>query len=599
MSGVPSQRGRIGTVISGKWRVDARIGSGGMSTVYAATHKNNGSRAALKILHPDLAREPEVKSRFLREGYVANQVRHPGIVEVIDDDVSEQGDVYLVVELLEGQTLEAARMASNGRLPLENVVTYSLEALAALGAAHGAGIVHRDLKPDNLFLTKAGRIKILDFGLARLLEGIPGIESTRTGVMIGTPEFMAPEQAAANRDAIDAQSDVWGMGATMYTLITGKHVHDAHSLREHLLAAATRRAAPVRTAAPWVSDAVGRVIDKAIQFEKPDRWPDARAMENALGAAREGKRPRAYSRPPDAPAPPPSSRSKENDVVTSAPKMAQRRVDSTIQDTVTDLDETVSSGEMQAESAREQAVAHEHEVREDENATIVTATTREMRERIHDDNIGVGNDDTVLAPNSTRQRSVQSDTSQSNVPRSHVPQSNMPQSHMPQSHVPQSNMPQSNVPRSNVPQSNMPGSEAAVTPRMLLPTPAPPAPPPGSPGIRPSAFDVSGISPPPLPRAPMGSWNDAHPFPNAHSAHSPPPISIGSSGPHSRGPASMISPPMGQYGDSGLSPIPPPQREIPRQKTPISWPTILLVAVLSLLLAAGGTVAAMRYLRRH
>ena len=297
MSGVPSHRGRVGSVINGKWQVDARIGTGGMSTVYAATHKNNGSRAALKILHADLAREPEIKSRFLREGYVGNQVRHPGVVEVIDDDVTEQGEVYLVVELLEGETLEAARVASSGRLPLDRVLKYSREVLDALAAAHDAGVVHRDLKPDNLFLTTAGRVKILDFGLARLLEGVPGAETTRTGVMIGTPEFMAPEQATARRDDIDAQSDVWGLGATMYTLITGKHIHDAGSIREHLIAAATRRAPPIRDLAPWVPPAVAAVIDRAVQFEKADRFPDARSMLAALEAAQPQQRPRMMSRP--------------------------------------------------------------------------------------------------------------------------------------------------------------------------------------------------------------------------------------------------------------------------------------------------------------
>ena len=282
--GGPRAQGRVGTVINGKWQVDARIGSGGMATVYAATHRN-GSRAALKMLHVQLSRDPPTRARFLREGYVANAVGHPGVVAVLDDGVTEDGAVFLVLELLEGETIDARRLRLGGRLPIDEALDLAEDALDALAAAHEKGIVHRDVKPENVFLTKDGQIKLLDFGLARMKDACS--EQTQTGVTIGTPEFMPPEQAAGRRDAVDARSDVWGLGATIFTAITGRYVHDdAQSLHEQLIASATRRSRPIRQLAPHVSPPVSLVIDRALELEMSDRWPSARDMQAALRAAR-------------------------------------------------------------------------------------------------------------------------------------------------------------------------------------------------------------------------------------------------------------------------------------------------------------------------
>jgi serine/threonine-protein kinase len=283
-AGRPRTQGRVGTVINGKWQVDARIGSGGMATVYAATHRN-GSRAALKMLHTQLSRDPSTRARFLREGYVANKVGHPGVVAVLDDGVTEDGAVFLVLELLEGETIDARRLRLGGRLPVDEALDVAEDALDALAAAHDKGIVHRDLKPENVFLTNDGQIKVLDFGLARMKDAHS--ERTQTGVTIGTPEFMPPEQAAGRRDAVDARSDVWGLGATIFTAITGRYVHDdAQSLHEQLIASATRRSRPIRQLAPHVSPQVSAVIDRALELEMNDRWPSARDMQAALRAAR-------------------------------------------------------------------------------------------------------------------------------------------------------------------------------------------------------------------------------------------------------------------------------------------------------------------------
>ena len=289
-------QGRIGSAINGKWQIDARIGSGGMATVYAATHRN-GHRAAIKMLHANLSRDPSTRARFLREGYVANAVGHPGVVSVLDDGVAEDGSVYLVLELLEGETVEARRLRQGGKLSTEEMFIIADDALAALAAAHAKGIVHRDVKPENVFITKDGETKLLDFGLARMKE--LNAEVTQTGVTLGTPEFMPPEQAMGLRDSVDARSDLWAVGATIFTALAGRHVHDAQTVHEQLIASATRRPQPIREVVPSLSPALAQVIDRALELEMSDRWQTADEMRAALQKARGAREVRVSQRPPD------------------------------------------------------------------------------------------------------------------------------------------------------------------------------------------------------------------------------------------------------------------------------------------------------------
>src|SRR5262249_15834748 len=150
----------------------------------------------IKMLHRELSTDVDARARFVREGYTANQVAHPGAVSVLDDDVAEDGSVFLVMELLEGQSVAAlAASRPNRRLGRGETLGIAEQLLDVLVAAHAKGIVHRDLKPDNLFLTKEGALKVLDFGIARVREA-PGVaKMTKTGVTMGTPAFMPPEQA--------------------------------------------------------------------------------------------------------------------------------------------------------------------------------------------------------------------------------------------------------------------------------------------------------------------------------------------------------------------------------------------------------------------
>ncbi len=271
----------VGQTLSGKWHVDTRLGAGGMATVYAATHRN-GNRVAIKLLRSSLARDPEVRARFLREGYVSNAVGHPGAVKVLDDDSSE-GSVFLVMELLEGESIEARRVRLGGRLPVDEVFTVADKLLDVLAAAHHHGIVHRDVKPDNVFLTHQGEVKVLDFGVAQMRRA--GGDKTGIGLMLGTPDFMAPEQMGGHPDEIDGRSDLWSVGATLFFLISGQQVHIAETFRDHIIATSTRPARSLSAAAPWAPVQLAEVIDRALKLEKADRWPDAEAMQTALRRA--------------------------------------------------------------------------------------------------------------------------------------------------------------------------------------------------------------------------------------------------------------------------------------------------------------------------
>jgi serine/threonine-protein kinase len=277
---------RVGTTLRGKYRLDRLLGVGAMAAVYAATQTRVGHRVALKVLHPHTSINADIRARFLREGYVANTVGHRGAVRVTDDDTAEDGSVFLAMELLEGETLDARWQRSGERLPVREVAELTHQLLDVLAAAHEKGIVHRDIKPENLFLTNEGTVKVLDFGIARLAStGDVRKSATRTGRMLGSPAFMSPEQALGKQKDIDGQTDLWSAGATMFTLITGQFVHDAETVEAMLVYAGSRPARPLRTVAPEVPAAIAAVVDRALASAKAERWGSARAMEAALEAA--------------------------------------------------------------------------------------------------------------------------------------------------------------------------------------------------------------------------------------------------------------------------------------------------------------------------
>ena len=280
-------RGRteIGKIFAGKWKLESLLGTGGTSAVYAASDPD-GRQVALKILRPELASK-KAKARLLREADVANQLAADGAVAVLEGGV-DGDDLFLVMELLDGSTLGARAAAAGGKLGVEEVARLATGLLRVLAAAHARGIIHRDIKPENVFLTRAGEVRVLDFGLAHLDD--PNAASsvlTKSGATMGTPTFMAPEQARGRAREVDARTDVWGAAATLFTLLSGRPVHAAETIGEALVMAGSLPAPPLALHAPEVPRPFAVVIDRALSFRPDDRYPDAGAMLAALEQARE------------------------------------------------------------------------------------------------------------------------------------------------------------------------------------------------------------------------------------------------------------------------------------------------------------------------
>ena len=273
----------VGTHLKGgRWHLDTRLASGGVSIVFAATHRN-GSRAAIKVLDSAFTDDEDMRRRFLREGYAANKVGHPGVVRVLDDDVTEEGRAYLVMELLDGEPLDRRRLRLGGKLALAEALQVADELLDVLAAAHAQGIIHRDIKPSNLFLTTKGQLKVLDFGFAKVKEAAQG-ESTAVGTLLGTPGFLPPERARGESE-VDARTDIWSVGATIFTLISGEHVHDADTPLALLVATGRERTRSLESVAPGLPPGVVSTIDRALAFEREERWPNAIEMKEALREA--------------------------------------------------------------------------------------------------------------------------------------------------------------------------------------------------------------------------------------------------------------------------------------------------------------------------
>jgi eukaryotic-like serine/threonine-protein kinase len=251
-----------------------------MAAVYAATHRNK-KRVAIKMLHAELSLDEAIRKRFRREGYIANSVGQRGAVAVDYDDVSDEGLAFLVMELLDGETIEQRWLRKGRVLSPHEALSVVDQLLETLAFAHAAGIVHRDLKPENMFLTRDGIVKVLDFGIARVRE-LSTPQTTLAGSAIGTPAFMSPEQARGRWQDVDGRSDLWAVGATLYTLLSGKFVHSGESAHETLALAATRPARSLAERRPDLHPGLIHLVDKALSYDRSARFAEAASMQHAL-----------------------------------------------------------------------------------------------------------------------------------------------------------------------------------------------------------------------------------------------------------------------------------------------------------------------------
>ena len=269
----------------GAWRVVKVLGEGGMGAVYMGEHPGIGSKVAIKMLHPRFDADERIVKRFFNEAKAVNVIGHENIVNILDFNVADGGRHYFVMEFLHGRPLQALVQAG-APLPLQRVGPILLQCCRALQAAHDRGIVHRDFKPDNVFLVdQAGRtdfVKLVDFGIAKLTD-TSNAHLTQTGTVMGTPAYMSPEQAAGD-SSIDARSDIYSLGVTMFQMVTGKlPFADAGPSFGRILAAHLQQAPPLpRTLNPDVPAELEEIVLKTLEKSPDDRYPSMSELHDAL-----------------------------------------------------------------------------------------------------------------------------------------------------------------------------------------------------------------------------------------------------------------------------------------------------------------------------
>jgi serine/threonine protein kinase len=291
MAAQNAQQGRlmIGRVIGNKYGVKAIIGEGGMGSVYEAEHLAIGRLVALKVLHPVNAQREDALRRFNHEARVAGSIGHPNICEVYDVGKLEDQSPYLVMERLHGRTL-ADRIACEGALPFADVIDILTQVLSALHAAHEKEVIHRDVKPDNIFLTErvgcAPIAKILDFGISKMGNEDGDLSLTRTGMVMGTPYYMAPEQARGDRH-LDPRVDLYAVGCILYEALTGRRPFNAPNYNALLVQILTTNATPVREIRPALPEGFDEIIEQALSKHRDNRFQSAKQFLDALVSLRD------------------------------------------------------------------------------------------------------------------------------------------------------------------------------------------------------------------------------------------------------------------------------------------------------------------------
>jgi serine/threonine-protein kinase len=280
------------TVLDGKYQVGPVIGSGGMGRVYEATHIEIGRKVAIKHLHAQYSNDSQVIKRFQQEAQLAGSIGHDNICEVTDIGTTEDGSPYLVMPLLKGHPLSDL-LSNDEPLQISRLVDIICQTLSALQAAHHENIVHRDLKPDNIFISKFGDredfVKLLDFGISKILDQDSVSNLTQTGTVVGTPHYMSPEQAQGKKD-LDQRVDIYAIGVILYEGLTGQRPFEGDSYNELLFKIV---AGPLDTPTiinPSVPPNVEKVVLKAMSRDRGHRFESAvemrRALQQAVGYAK-------------------------------------------------------------------------------------------------------------------------------------------------------------------------------------------------------------------------------------------------------------------------------------------------------------------------
>ena len=277
----------VGLTLAGRYLVEAPLGEGGMAVVYRARHTLVDRPVAVKIMNKNLASDKGLRERFRREAKNAAALAHPNIIEIFDYGETDDGAPFLVMELLRGETLHD-RLQLSGAIPTELAIQIMEQILSALHSAHECGIIHRDLKPDNVFLTEErGELmaKLLDFGVSKNLVDDNTMSLTRTGAVVGTPYYLAPEQARGDR-MMDRRVDIWAAGVVMYESLTGMLPFNADNYNALLVKILQQRPVPPSRIRPTLPPALEAVIMTAMAHDADERYATAEEMLEALASAK-------------------------------------------------------------------------------------------------------------------------------------------------------------------------------------------------------------------------------------------------------------------------------------------------------------------------
>jgi serine/threonine protein kinase len=298
-------RPQVGQLIHNKYRLVRVIGDGGMGSVYEARHEGLGTTVALKFLHPELSRRPQLVERFTREARVSAQIQSPHVVRVTDVDQNENGQAFIVMEYLEGKTLQTLYEElyhARQRVTYGEALEYAMQMLEGVEAAHNTGVIHRDLKPDNVIIMRGKKgeplLKLLDFGIAKLkVTGQLDRGLTRPGIIMGTPEYMAPEQAYS-ADAVDARADIFSLGVMIFEMLAGRRPVGGDEPHQIATAYLTRNIAKLLDLAPHVPAELAAAIHRAMGPKPEDRWNSVAELRAAIEPFWLATRPAATPAPP-------------------------------------------------------------------------------------------------------------------------------------------------------------------------------------------------------------------------------------------------------------------------------------------------------------